>query len=82
MKVRCISSFGVRNNSAFWTRRSSKDFQFLKDSWYDFTIQKHEETGQDIYCVDGLPMMKRTFDQNFDTTSLIREEKLKNLLDE
>ncbi len=80
MKVRCKSSFIIGS-------KHGTQFRFNKNDWYTLKIQIHEETGVKIHFLIGedgneMPMLKRTFDENFDTIQYIREEKLKKLFNE
>jgi len=73
MQARCKSDFKIGNQYGAI---------YQKDNWYDYYIEIHEETGREIYYVDGQPMLVRTFKENFDDIQAIREEKLNQLLNE
>ena len=73
MQVRCKSSFRINQ---------SDSVVFKKDSWYDYEIEIHKDTGMKLYYVDSQPMLERTFKENFDYIQSIREGKINSILNE
>lgn len=74
MRAVCKSTFGIGKGS-----------NFLKGSYYNYYTSKHSETGVDIYYVigedgDSQPMLRRTFDENFNNLEEIRNDKIDYLL--
>lgn len=55
---------------------------FEVGKWYEYRIEIHEETGTKLYFIDDLPMLERTFKENFDNIQQIRDEKINQILDE
>lgn len=72
MKIRCKCDWSLSNN-----------FRFESGKYYTVFIEKHIDTGTDIYYVGDMemPMIKTSLEKYFDTIQLIREEKLKKLLE-
>lgn len=59
---------------------------FTKDEVYSYRLYKHDETSIDIYVVYVTPDTKdpnyftrKSLSKHFDTTAILREEKLKSL---
>ena len=72
MKILCKSSFVIRNGN----------IHFEKGKYYPFFVEKHEETGLDVYYVgsEKHPMLKRTIEENFDFISHVRDKKIDLIL--
>jgi len=74
MKALCKKYFRIGGQTNF--------MEFLKDKWYDYRIEFHEETGTKLYYIDGQSMLERTFKANFDDLQQRREDKLNQILND
>lgn len=67
------------------------DFKFKKDNYYEYRIEKHKETERIIYyikypesyrCDGEIPMVEEKFKKFFDDIQYVREQKLKQILND
>lgn len=74
MKALCKKYFKIGN--------SIHMIEFIKDRWYEYRIEIHEETGTKLYYINDQTMLERTFKANFDDLQQRREDKINQILND
>ena len=76
MQAKCKRELIIAHHPSY----SKINATYYVDKWYDYYIEKHEETGTLLYYVDGQPMLEGRFKKHFIDISQIRDQKIEEIL--